>query len=123
MPFRPDRLTEKTQEAIQQAQSLAQEAQHQEITPEHLLLALLQQQDGTVPPILQQVGVDPARVAAELKAQLDKLPKVYGAETYLGSRLRRLLDAASTTSPSGALPDPGPSVPVADWAPAPAPWA
>src|ERR1700736_8398 len=96
MPFRPDRLTEKTQEAIQQAQTLAQEAQHQEITPEHLLLALLQQQDGTVPPILQQIGIDPARVASDVKAQLDRLPKVYGAETYLGSRLRRLLDAAST---------------------------
>src|SRR5881275_1444905 len=96
MPFRPDRLTEKTQEAIQQAQTLAQEAQHQEITPEHLLLALHQQPDGTVPPIVQQVGVDPARVASDVKARLDKLPKVYGAETYLGSRLRRLLDAAST---------------------------
>src|SRR5260370_6451026 len=96
MPFRPDRLTEKTQEAIQQAQTLAQEAQHQEITPEHLLFALLQQQDGTVRPIVQQIGVDPTRVEAELKAQLDKLPKVYGAETYLGSRLRRLLDSAST---------------------------
>src|SRR5216117_3041167 len=94
MPFRPDRLTEKTQEAIQQAQALAQEAQQQEITPEHLLLALLQQADGTVPPILQQIGVDPTRVAAELKTQLDRLPKVYGAESYLGSRLRRLLDAA-----------------------------
>jgi ATP-dependent Clp protease ATP-binding subunit ClpB len=96
MPFRPDRLTEKTQEAIQQAQALAQEAQQQEITPEHLLLALLQQADGTVPPILRQVGVEPERVAAEVKAQLDRQPKVYGAETYLGSRLRRLLDAAST---------------------------
>src|SRR5256884_2922660 len=96
MPFRPDRLTEKTQEAIQQAQTLAQEAQHQEITPEHLLLALLRQPDGTVPPIVQQVGVDPTRVASDVKARLDKLPKVYGAETYLGSRLRRLLDAAST---------------------------
>ncbi|HEX9096544.1 MAG TPA: ATP-dependent chaperone ClpB [Candidatus Dormibacteraeota bacterium] len=96
MPFRPDRLTEKTQEAIQQAQSLAQEAQHQEILPEHLLYALLQQQDGTVRPILQQIGVEPSRVEAELKAQLDRLPKVYGAETYLGSRLRRLLDAASS---------------------------
>src|SRR6202171_2307930 len=95
MPFRPDRLTEKTQEAIQQAQSLAQESQHQEITPEHLLFALLQQQDGTVRPILQQIGVEPSRVEAELKAQLDRLPKVYGAETYLGSRLRRLLEAAS----------------------------
>src|SRR2546428_5823700 len=94
MPFKPDRLTEKTQEAIQQAQALAQEAQAQELAPEHVPLALLQQADGTVPPILQQIGVDPTRVAAELKAQLDRLPKVYGAETYLGSRLRRLLDAA-----------------------------
>src|SRR5437899_1033326 len=94
MPFRADRLTEKTQEAIQQAQALAQEAQQQEITPEHLLLALLQQADGTVPPILQQIGVDPQRVATELKAQLDRLPKVYGAESYLSPRLRRLLDAA-----------------------------
>jgi ATP-dependent Clp protease ATP-binding subunit ClpB len=96
MPFRSDRLTEKTQEAIQQAQALAQEAQQQEITPEHLLLALLQQADGTVQPILRQIGVDPTRVTTELKAQLDRLPKVYGAESYLGSRLRRLLDAAST---------------------------
>ena len=94
MPFRADRLTEKTQEAIQQAQALAQEAQQQEITPEHLLLALLQQADGTVPPILRQVGVEPSRVESEVKAQLDRLPKVYGAESYIGQRLRRLLDAA-----------------------------
>src|SRR5437773_3039205 len=94
MPFRQDSLTETTPEALEQEQALAQEAQQQEITPEHLLLALLQQPDGTVPPILQQIGVDPSRVAAELKAQLDRLPKVYGAESYLGSRLRRLLDAA-----------------------------
>jgi ATP-dependent Clp protease ATP-binding subunit ClpB len=94
MPFRSDRLTEKSQEAIQQAQALAQEAQQQEITPEHLLLALLQQADGAVPPIIRQAGADPTRIAAEVKAQLDKLPKVYGAESYLGSRLRRLLDAA-----------------------------
>jgi ATP-dependent Clp protease ATP-binding subunit ClpB len=94
MPFRPDRLTEKTQEAIQQAEALAQEAQQQEITPEHLLLALLRQQDGAVPAILQRLGIDPSGVAADLKAQVDRLPKVYGAESYLGSRLRRLLDAA-----------------------------
>src|SRR2546428_2664104 len=94
MPFKPDRLTEKTQEAIQQAQALAQEAQQQEITPEHLLLALLQQADGTVPPILQHIRVDPTRVAAELKAQLDRPPKRYGPESYLRSRLRQLLAAA-----------------------------
>src|SRR2546428_13122710 len=98
MPFKPDRLTEKTQEAIQQAQALAQEAQQQEITPEHLLLALLQQADGTVPPILQQIAFDPTRVAAEPKAQLDLLPQVSCAESYLGSRLRCLSTAASSES-------------------------
>src|SRR5207248_10995336 len=94
MPLKPDRLTEKTQEAIQQAQALAQEAQQQEITPEHLLLALLQQADGTVPPIVQQIGVDPSRGATELKAQLDRPPNVDGPESYLGPRLRRLRGAA-----------------------------
>src|SRR2546423_11544063 len=96
MPFRSDRLTEKTQEAIQQAQALAREAQQQEIPPEHLLLALLQQADGTVPPILRQVGVDPARVTGEVQAQLQRLPKVYGAESYVGQPLRRLLDSGRT---------------------------
>ncbi len=96
MPIRPDRFTEKSQEALQQAQSLAADAQQQEILPEHLLLALLQQTEGTVPPILQRLGVDPQALAQELKAQLDRSPKVYGAETYLGSRLRKVLDAAWT---------------------------
>ena len=96
MPFRADRLTEKSQEAVQQAQALAQEAQQQEVLPEHLLLALLQQQDGTVSPILQRLSADPASVSGEVRAQLDRLPKVYGAETYMGSRLRRTLDAAWT---------------------------
>ncbi len=96
MPFRSDRLTEKSQEAIQQAQALAQDAQQQEILPEHLLLALLQQQEGTIAPLLQRVGADPSALTRELKEQLDRLPKVYGAETYVGSRFKRLLDAAWT---------------------------
>ncbi|GAC1478864.1 MAG: ATP-dependent chaperone ClpB [Candidatus Dormibacteria bacterium] len=96
MPIRPDRLTEKSQEAIQQAQALAQEAQQQEILPEHLLLALLQQQEGTVAPLLQRLEADPSGLTRELQAQLERLPKVIGAETYVGSRLKRLLDAAWT---------------------------
>ncbi len=94
MPFRADRLTEKSQEALQQAQALAAQAQQQEILPEHLLLALLQQSEGTVPAVLQRLGADPQRLTQELQSGLERLPKVYGAESYLGSRLRRLLDAA-----------------------------
>ncbi len=94
MPFRPDRLTEKSQEAIQQAQSLAAEAQQQEILPEHLLLALLQQKEGTVPALLQRLSVNPQAVITELTSYLDKQSKVYGAETYIGQRVRKVLDAA-----------------------------
>src|SRR3982074_1384560 len=96
MPFRPDRLTEKSQEALQQAQGLASDAQHQEILPEHLLLALLEQTEGTVPATLQRLEVDPKRLAQESRAFLERQPKVYGAETYMGSRLRKLLDSAWT---------------------------
>jgi ATP-dependent Clp protease ATP-binding subunit ClpB len=94
MPLRPDRLTEKSQEALQQAQALASGAQHQEILPEHLLLALLEQTEGTVPATLQRLEVDPKRLAQEIRAFLDRQPKVYGAETYMGSQLRKLLDSA-----------------------------
>jgi ATP-dependent Clp protease ATP-binding subunit ClpB len=93
MPFRPDRLTEKSQEAIQQAQSLASEAQQQEILPEHLLLALLQQKEGTVPALLQRLSVAPQALIVELTSYLEKQPKVYGAETYIGQRVRKILDA------------------------------
>ena len=93
MPFRADRLTEKSQEAIQQAQSLASEAQHQEILPEHLLLALLKQKEGTVPALLQKLSVAPQALIVELTSYLEKQPKVYGAETYIGQRVRKILDA------------------------------
>ena len=94
MPVRPDRFTEKSQEALQQAQSIAADAQQQEILPEHLLLALLQQTEGTVPPILQRLGADPQQLAQEVRTELDRLPRVYGGEAYLGSRLRKVLDSA-----------------------------
>jgi ATP-dependent Clp protease ATP-binding subunit ClpB len=94
MPLRPDRLTEKSQEALQQAQALAGDLQQQEVLPEHLLLALVEQTEGTVPLVLQRLEADPRRLAAELRAFLERQSKVYGAEVYMGSRLRQVLDAA-----------------------------
>src|SRR5216684_3472605 len=94
MPLRADRLTEKSQEALQQAQTLAGDLQQQEILPEHLLLALVEQTEGTVPLVLQRLEADPRRLAAELRAFLERQPKVCGAEVYMGSRLRKVLDAA-----------------------------
>jgi len=61
MAFRPDRLTIKSQEALQSAQEIARERQQQELTPEHLLLALVRQKDGVVPrssnaPVRPRIG-------------------------------------------------------------------
>lgn len=94
MPLRRDRLTEKSQEALQQAQALAGDLQQQEMLPEHLLLALVEQTEGTVPLVLQRLEADPRRLASELRAFLERQPKVYGAEGYMGSRLSKVLDAA-----------------------------
>ena len=94
MPLRPDRLTEKSQEAIAQAQAFASEAQQQEVSPEHLLRALLEQSEGAVPAILSKLGANPQQLSGSVQAYLDRQPKVYGAESYLGARLRRVLEAA-----------------------------
>ncbi len=94
MPIKPDRFTLKSQEAIQAAQDLAREKQHQELQPEHLLMALLRQADGVVPPILQRGRVRPAQVEGKLQEALDRLPKVSGAEVYASPRLGKLFDAA-----------------------------
>jgi len=74
-----NKYTQKAQEALFQAQSLAQQYNHSQIEPEHLLLALITQSDGVVPQIVQQLGISPARVRQELEAELARRPKVYGA--------------------------------------------
>ena len=94
--MRLDRLTIKAQEALQAAQSLAAERQHQEIAPEHLLAVLLEQADGVVPPLLLKLGANVAALRQELQHELDRLPRVQGvaAGEYLSSALRRLLEQA-----------------------------
>ena len=81
MPLRPDRLTEKSQEAIAQAQAFASEAQQQEVSPEHLLRALLEQNEGAVPAILSKLGANPQQLGGSVQAYLDRQPKVYGASS------------------------------------------
>ena len=71
-----DKFTVKAQEAVQAAQSLAVEGSHQAIEPEHLLLALLQQQEGVVGPLLGKLGARPEPLVRELKTALGKLPTV-----------------------------------------------
>ncbi len=91
----PERLTIKAQQAIGQAQSLAQTLNHQEIDVEHLLLALVGQRDGVVMPLLQRLGVNGTSLEEKLREELDARPKVQGAGKQYGSqRLDKVLDAS-----------------------------
>ena len=92
-----DRFTIKAQEAVQAAQTLAQKFSHQEIDGEHLMLALLEQTEGLIQPLLQKLGAQPARLAADLEKELNRRAKVQGAssaDTFLSSHLKKALDAA-----------------------------
>ncbi len=90
-----DKFTVKAQEAVQAAQSLADQDNHQALEPEHLLLALLQQQEGVVGPLLAKLGARPEAIAREVQGALDKLPKVKGAgRQYASERLEAALNRA-----------------------------
>jgi len=90
-----DKFTVKAQEAVQAAQSLADQGNHQALEPEHLLLALLQQQEGVVGPLLSKLGARPEVLVREVQAALDKLPKVKGASRqYASERLEAALNRA-----------------------------
>ncbi len=73
-----DKYTQKAQEAIFQAQQLAQDYNHQTIEPAHLLLALVQQEEGVVPAHGDQVAGSAAALSEELRQELENRPKVYG---------------------------------------------
>ncbi|MBE9533167.1 MAG: AAA family ATPase, partial [Proteobacteria bacterium] len=73
-----DKLTSKFQEAISAAQSMAVGRDHQFIESAHLMLALIEQQGGTVRPLLAQSGVNVAAYQADLTAQLSRLASVEG---------------------------------------------
>ena len=94
--MRPDKFTEKTTEALRAAQELAESMQQQAIEPEHLLLVLAEQPDGIVRPILQKLEVRPDEVAAQLREELARKPKVTGAteQAFISNDLKKVLDAA-----------------------------
>jgi ATP-dependent Clp protease ATP-binding subunit ClpB len=94
--MRLDKFTQRAQEAILAAQELAEGHNHSQIEPEHLLLALIQQADGVVPEILQQVGADPQSVRTQLEADLARRPKVHGSNQQpgLSGTLNRVLQEA-----------------------------
>jgi ATP-dependent Clp protease ATP-binding subunit ClpB len=94
MAFDPNRWTIKTQEAVQAAVGLARERNNAEVTPDHLLAALLGQSEGVVLPILQRVGVAPLSVRNQVEEALSRLPRAYGGEAQIGRDLRETMEAA-----------------------------
>jgi ATP-dependent Clp protease ATP-binding subunit ClpB len=92
--MRQDKLTARFQQALADAQSLAIGRDHQIIEPVHVLFALLEQQGGTVKPLLGKAGGNVPRLRSELSALLDRLPKVQGAagEVHISNDLQRLLN-------------------------------
>jgi ATP-dependent Clp protease ATP-binding subunit ClpB len=94
--MRLDKFTEKSQEALQAAQELAESMHQQAIEPEHLLLALVEQPEGIVRPVLQKLEARPADIAAQLRDELAKKPTVSGAgeQAFISSDLKRVLDDA-----------------------------
>jgi ATP-dependent Clp protease ATP-binding subunit ClpB len=97
--MRMDKLTIKAQEAVQQAQSLAERGQNVQIDVEHLLAALLQQTDGVTGPLLQKLGVNIGLLAQQVEAEINRLPKVAGTAEHGASmtpRLRTVFNSAFT---------------------------
>jgi ATP-dependent Clp protease ATP-binding subunit ClpB len=90
-----NRFTEKAQQALAGAQKLAARMNHQQIDVEHVLLALLDQENGLTPAILNKAGVSVDALTVKLQRELEKLPRVTGdAEPRLMQRLVKLTDAA-----------------------------
>src|ERR1700738_4766121 len=93
--MRPERLTEKAQEAIQNAAREAQERGQQAIEPEHLLLSLLRQEGGITRTLLETAGAPIAGLEAALVSRVERLPRVSGgAQPYLANEVARALDQA-----------------------------
>src|ERR1700759_2280956 len=95
----PGHLTQKSQEALRDAQTKALRYGHTEVDGEHLLLALLDQSEGIAPRLLSMAGADPGRLRKELEAELSRRPRVTGpgvnpGQVSITQRLARVLDTA-----------------------------
>ncbi|MFP3906491.1 MAG: ATP-dependent Clp protease ATP-binding subunit [Acidimicrobiales bacterium] len=94
MSLDPNRWTLKTQEAVNAAINAARSNSNPEVTPEHLLVALLQQEEGVVMPILSKVGKAPLSVRNQANDAVAKLPKAYGSEARISRSFNEVLTVA-----------------------------
>jgi ATP-dependent Clp protease ATP-binding subunit ClpB len=95
--MQPERLTIKSQEALQEAQRIAQGYTHQEVDGEHLMLAMIGQADSLIPNLLEKLGVSPSKLRPDLERELERRHKVQGTSStdlFMSSSLKKALDAA-----------------------------
>ncbi len=92
--MRLDKFTEKAQTALQEAAQQAQDRGQQAIEPEHLLLALLNQNEGIARSLLEAAGASPTAIEPAVTSTVERLPRVSGGQPYVSNELARLLDAA-----------------------------
>src|SRR2546423_433493 len=94
-----ERLTIKSQQALQEAQRIAQGYSHQEVDGEHLLLALISQTDSLIPDLLEKIGVPGAKLKPDLERELGRRHKVQGissTDLFLSSTMKKALDSAQS---------------------------
>src|SRR3954452_15320931 len=94
MAIDPNRWTLKTQEAFNAAVEQARSRSNPEVTPDHLMAAMLGQDDTAVLPVLQKVGVVPLKVRNKVEDAVAKLPRSYGSDAQMGRELRAVLEQA-----------------------------
>ncbi len=95
MAFKWEKLTAKSQEAVQAAQGIAGDHGNPEVLPLHLLSALLEDREGVVLPVLARVGVDVSQLKSSLSAAITKLPKVQGgSQPGLSNAVQKILEQA-----------------------------
>jgi ATP-dependent Clp protease ATP-binding subunit ClpB len=96
MAIRWDKFTVKAQEAIQRANELASEHGNPEMTPTHLLAALVEDREGIVPPVLEKIGIGPQAALSDVYKEIEKLPKVSGSgganQPSMSSQINQVLE-------------------------------
>ena len=92
--MRWDKFTVMSQEAIQAAQTKAEELGHQEVRPEHLLWSFLTQEENIVLAVLAKIGANRAKIQADAETAIRRIPQVQGGEVYLSSAVRQVMNSA-----------------------------
>src|SRR5438045_6561935 len=92
--MRLDKFTVKAQEAVARSQELAQQRDHSEISPLHLLASLLAEEEVVVKPVLQKLGADLARIAQIVAGELERLPKATGTQLGLSRETQDVFNQA-----------------------------